>query len=255
MKFLKSVVFCFPPHRLAGMKHFGRYHWFLLITFLILWVILAIRPLYRHDWILENILVVLFVPIAIFSARYFRLSDFSYTLITVFLILHIVGAHYTYEKVPFGYTLSSAFGATRNHYDRIVHFAFGFLLSYPIREMFLRIASVRGFWGYLLPLDLTLSMSAIFELFEWAVAAIVNPTAGLAYLGSQGDIWDAQKDMALAGLGAVITMSVIASINWYYDKKFWTELRESVRIKNQMPLGEERLRELIRLKRGSRRKK
>jgi putative membrane protein len=237
------------------MKLFARYHWFLLTTFLILWAILAIRPLYRHDWILENILVVLFVPVAIFTARYFRLSDFSYTLITVFMILHIIGAHYTYEKVPFGYTISSAFGATRNHYDRIVHFAFGFLLSYPIREMFLRIASVRGFWGYFLPLDLTLSMSAIFESFEWAVAAVVNPTAGLAYLGSQGDIWDAQKDMVLAALGAVITMSVIAAINWYFDKKFWVELRESLRIKNQMPLGEERLRELIRLRRASRTRK
>ena len=123
------------------------YQKFLLATFVVLWVVLAIKPLYRQDWLLENILVAVLVPTGLLIARYFRLSNLSYTLITVFLILHITGAHYTYEKVPFGYTLSDWFGAERNHYDRIVHFSFGFLLAYPIREMFLRIASVRGLWG------------------------------------------------------------------------------------------------------------
>lgn len=228
------------------IKGFTRYQKFLLLTFFVLWILLAIRPTFRQDWLLENILVAIFVPIVILTSRYFRLSNFSYTLITLFLILHIIGAHYTYEKVPFGYSISSWFGATRNHYDRIVHFSFGFLLSYPIREMFLRIASVRGLWGYFLPLDVTLSCSAIFEIFEWTVAAIVNPEAGLAYLGSQGDIWDAQKDMGLAGLGALITMAVIALVNWWYDENFGHEFGESLRIKNQMPLGEVRLLELIR---------
>jgi putative membrane protein len=227
------------------MRLFSRYQWILLGTFVVLWIALAIRPLYRHDWLLENILVFLLAPALVLSARYFRLSNLSYTLLTMFLIMHIWGAHYTYEKVPLGFTLSDWFGASRNHYDRIVHFSFGFLLSYPIREMFLRIAAVRGFWGYFLPLDLTLSMSGLFEIFEWAVAAIVNPTAGLAYLGTQGDVWDAQKDMALAGLGAVIAMAVIAVVNHHYDARFWSEMRESFRVKNQMPLGEVRLRELI----------
>jgi putative membrane protein len=231
------------------MHIFTRYQWFLLGTFVVLWAVLAIRPLYRHDWLLENILVFIIAPALVVSARYFRLSNLSYTLITVFLIMHIWGAHYTYEKVPLGFTLSEWFGAERNHYDRIVHFAFGFLLSYPIREMFLRIAAVRGFWGYFLPLDVTLSMSGLFEIFEWGVAALVNPTAGLAYLGSQGDIWDAQKDMALASLGAVIAMSIIGIVNHHYDRNFWFEMRESFRVKNQMPLGEVRLRAMIAEKR------
>jgi putative membrane protein len=224
---------------------FTRYQKGLLGVFVVLWVALAIDPWYRQDWLLENILVLVLVPTGLLIVRYFRLSNLSYTLITLFLILHIIGAHYTYEKVPFGGVVSAAFGAERNHYDRLVHFSFGFLLAYPIREMFLRIASVRGFWGYVLPLDVTLSCSAIFEIFEWLVAAVVNPQAGLAYLGSQGDIWDAQKDMALAGLGAVITMTLIALVNWRYDEQFGAEFRDSLRVKNQMPLGEVRLRELI----------
>jgi len=233
---------------------FTRYQKVLLATFVILWVALAINPSYRQDWLLENILVLVLVPFGLLTARYFRLSNFSYTLITLFLLLHITGAHYTYEKVPFGYAISEWFGATRNHYDRIVHFSFGFLLAYPIREMFLRIASVRGFWGYLLPLDVTLSCSALFEIFEWLVAAVVNPEAGIAYLGSQGDIWDAQKDMGLAGLGALITMVLIALVNWRYDAAFWAEFRESLRVKSHMPLGELRLRELIRAGRRGRRR-
>jgi putative membrane protein len=224
---------------------FTRYQKGLLGVFVVLWVALAIDPWYRQDWLLENILVLVLVPTGLLIVRYFRLSNLSYTLITLFLILHIIGAHYTYEKVPFGGVVSAAFGAERNHYDRLVHFSFGFLLAYPIREMFLRIASVRGFWGYVLPLDVTLSCSAIFEIFEWLVAAVVNPQAGLAYLGSQGDIWDAQKDMGLAGLGAVITMTLIALVNWRYDEQFGAEFRDSLRVKNQMPLGEVRLRELI----------
>lgn len=231
---------------MAGLNGFTRYQKFLLAVFVVLWIILAIKPYYRHDWLLENILVAVLVPTGLLVVRYFRLSNLSYTLITAFLILHITGAHYTYEKVPFGYTLSGWFGVERNHYDRIVHFSFGFLLAYPIREMFLRIASVRGLWGYVLPLDVTLSCSAIFEIFEWLVAAVVNPEAGLAYLGSQGDIWDAQKDMGLAGLGALITMTIIALVNWHYDEQFGSEFRDSLRVKNQMPLGEVRLRELIR---------
>jgi putative membrane protein len=232
---------------------FTTYQKSLLGVFIVLWLALAIDPWYRQDWLLENILVLVLVPTGLLVVRYFRLSNLSYTLITLFLILHIIGAHYTYEKVPFGGVISAAFGADRNHYDRLVHFSFGFLLAYPIREMFLRIAAVRGVWGYLLPLDVTLSCSAIFEIFEWLVAAVVNPQAGLAYLGSQGDIWDAQKDMALAGLGALITMLIIAWVNWRYDEQFGAECRESLRVKNQMPLGEVRLRELIRTRKEQRR--
>ena len=108
------------------------YHYFLLISFLIVWVWAAINPLFPHDWLLENYLVFISVPLILLSARYFKLSDTSYGLITLFMILHVIGSHYTYAEVPFGDTLQVWFDADRNMYDRLVHFCFGFILAYPI---------------------------------------------------------------------------------------------------------------------------
>lgn len=176
----------------------------------VLWVFLAIHPLDRHDWILENILVVAAVGLMLGTYRIFPLSDLSYVLITVFMSLHTLGAHWTYSEVPFGYWLRDVFGFSRNHFDRIVHFSFGFLLAYPIREVFLRVASVRGFWAYYLPFDVTLAFSAAYEIMEWLIAALVAPNTGDAWLGTQGDIWDAQKDMTMAASGAAISMIVTA---------------------------------------------
>jgi putative membrane protein len=221
----------------------SRYHKLLIGIFAAVWLWAAIRPLYPHDWLLENMLVFLFVPFIIAGGYYFRLSDISYTLITVFMVLHLIGSHYTYSQVPFGYTLQQWFGAERNMYDRMVHFSFGLLLAYPVHEVFLRLAKVKGFWGYILPLDLTLSLSAIYEIIEWLVAAGVDPKAGIAFLGTQGDVWDAQKDMLLAGSGAALTMFVVALINWRLDRNFLAELKESLRVPvGDAPLGEERLR-------------
>ena len=179
-----------------------KYHWFLVVIFLIVWILAAINPVFPKDWLLENYLVFFFIPIILLVGRYFRLSKVSYTLIPLFLILHVIGSHFTYAEVPFGFTIQDWLGASRNMYDRLVHFSFGLLLFYPIREMFMRFAKVKGFWSYLIPIDLLGSFSAIYELLEWLAARNVDPAAGLAFLGSQGDIWDAQKDMALAILGA-----------------------------------------------------
>ncbi len=168
-----------------------KYHYFLIICFLVVWVWAAINPVYPHDWLLENYLVFIFVPIIILLGHYFKFSKVSYTLITIFMILHVIGSHYTYAEVPFGYTLQDWFGADRNMYDRLVHFLSGFLMFYPAREIFIRLAKVKGFWSYLLPIDLWGSFSAIYEIIEWRTAVKVSPTAGLAFLGTQGDIWDA----------------------------------------------------------------
>lgn len=224
-----------------------RYQTLLVLAFLAAWIWAATNPLFRHDWLLENYLVFMFVPIILISGRYFRLSNVSYTLITVFMILHVVGSHYTYAQVPFGYTLQHWIGASRNMYDRLVHFSFGFLLAYPIREVFVRITRVKGFWGYYLPLDVTLSFSAAYEIIEWLTVQRVDPASGLAFLGAQGDVWDAQKDMTAAAIGAVIAMLAIAAINWWYNPHFWRELGESFRIaRGDEPLGEVKLRELMR---------
>lgn len=205
------------------------YHYFLILSFSAVWVWAAINPLFPHDWLLENYLVFISVPLILLSARYFKLSDTSYGLITLFMILHVIGSHYTYAEVPFGDTLQAWFDADRNMYDRLVHFSFGFLLAYPIHEMFLKVARARGFWSYFLPLDLTMSFSALYEVIEWFAARTVDPVAGIAFLGSQGDIWDAQKDMGLAGLGALIAMIIVASVHAYQKQNFWQEMKESVR--------------------------
>ncbi len=148
-----------------------------------------------------------------------------------------MGSHYTYAEVPYEEWLPF-FAGGRNHFDRLVHFLYGLLLAYPIREMFLRIGNVRGFWGYFLPLDLTMSTSMLYELIEWGTAELVGGELGAAYLGTQGDIWDAHKDMALASIGALIAMCVTAMINRSMQRDFAQEWAESIRVKRKKPLGE-----------------
>lgn len=177
-----------------------------------LWIVTAIHPLDPKDWLLENVLAVSFVAILVLAYRFIPLSDLAYLLIVAFLSLHAIGAHYTYSEVPLGYWAMRWFGFERNHFDRLVHFSFGLLMAYPIREVFLRVASARGFWAYYLPLDVTLAFSAVYEIVEWLVAVVVAPEAGAAYLGTQGDVWDAQKDMLAAGIGALLCMLITATV-------------------------------------------
>jgi putative membrane protein len=181
----------------------------LVAWYLIIWIGLAIAPLYRSDWLLENILVFVTVAVLVFTYRWFPLSDVSYLLITLFLTLHAIGAHYTYEKVPLGFWLQDAFNLSRNHFDRIVHFSFGFLLGYPLRELLLRVTRTNKWWIYFLTVNLALSGSSFFELLESWVAQIVSPELGVAYLGTQGDEWDAQKDMTLALVGVLLCLGVV----------------------------------------------
>jgi putative membrane protein len=201
------------------------------------WVALAIHPLDRSDWWMENALVFLGVGLLVWTHRAFPLSRISYTCIFVFMVLHTLGSHYTYAKVPYQEWFPALAGG-RNQFDRLVHFCYGLLLAYPIREMFLRIGNVRGFWGYFLPLDLTMSTSMLYELIEWGAAVTVGKDLGAAYLGTQGDIWDAHKDMALASLGALICMCITALVNRRLQRDFANEWAESIRIKRRRPVGE-----------------
>jgi len=234
-------------------RAYKRYLGVLLLLYAVLWVALAIDPHDRADWALENALVLAF-GLGMWAAhRQFVFSRVSYTLIFAFLCLHAVGAHYTYAEVPYnawwqaltGDSFNSMFGWERNHYDRLVHFSYGLLLAYPIREIFLRVAEVRGFWGYFLPLDFTLSTSAMFEMFEWAAAEVFGGDLGVAYLGTQGDVWDAHKDMGLAALGAVVAMLVTLAINRRLQRDFAREWSDSLRVKDARPYGEEEIARLL----------
>ncbi|MBL8036713.1 MAG: DUF2238 domain-containing protein [Nitrospira sp.] len=178
----------------------------LLLWYGLLWTWLAIGPVNRRDWLLENLLAFALVLLLTLTYRRFQLSTLSYCLITFFMTLHAVGAHYTYAEVPLGFWLQDLLSLSRNPFDRIVHFAYGALLAYPVREILVRLAGVRGLWSYYLSASLILAQSGQFEIIESIVAALVSPELGNAYLGTQGDEWDAQKDMAAALGGAVLAM-------------------------------------------------
>ena len=226
----------------------------LLVVLVVLGVALGIAPNHRQDWLLENVLVVVGVLTLVLTWRRFPLSRLSYALIFAFLVLHEVGAHYTYSEVPYdewfrsltGRTLNERLGWERNHFDRLVHFSYGFLLAYPLRELFVRVADARGFWGYALPLDLVMSTSMLYELVEWAAAEFFGGELGVAYLGTQGDIWDAHKDMLLATTGAALALTLTALVHRRLDRDFQREWADSLRVKHAEPLGEvavERLRQ------------
>lgn len=184
----------------------------LVLWLIVLWIITAIDPLYPRDWLLENLLVFIWSAVLIFTYRRFRFSNPSYVLFTLFLSLHLVGAHYTYAETPFGFWLQTLFDFERNHYDRIVHFAFGLLIAYPMREILLRQSGITVTWSYFLTINCILAFSAFYEVLEVIAAMIVSPELGDAYLGTQGDEWDAQKDAFLAFLGSIVAMLVTWSL-------------------------------------------
>jgi putative membrane protein len=176
------------------------------------WILLAIRPVDRGDWFLENLLVFASLAVLIFTYSRFQFSNLTYVLITLFLALHAVGAHYTYAEVPAGFWIQDWLHLSRNHFDRAIHFAFGLLLLYPLRELLLRAANVRPAWASWLALAAIAALSSSFESVEAIIAQIVHPDLGAAYLGTQGDIWDAQKDMVAAIFGGLLAMAPIAAI-------------------------------------------
>lgn len=196
---------------------------------------------FPQDWLLENVLVLAALPVLWAIYRKLPFSRLSWTLVFLFYYLHELGAHYTYSNVPydvwwqslFGRSLNEMMGWERNHFDRLVHFLYGLLLAYPVREIFLSLARARGFWGYFLPLDLVLSSSALYELFEWAAAEIFAGDIGVAYVGAQGDFWDAQKDMALAMTGALIALLITLAVNLRYQRDFAREWAMSLRVKSR----------------------
>jgi putative membrane protein len=185
-----------------------------ILVFLAVWVDSFIATTDVANWLLENLLVFLFVGFLVLTHKRFQFSDLTYLLICVYMCLHVYGSKYTYAENPFGYWLQDAMNWSRNHYDRIVHFGFGFLLAYPMRELFLKWLKFPRWVAWLLPIEITMSISALYELIEWAVADLFFPEQGPAYLGTQGDIWDAQKDVFLAFIGAVLATTIVSSIKW-----------------------------------------
>jgi putative membrane protein len=175
---------------------------FLLAAYIVHFSVLAINPYSRDVWFAENLPMVIIVLALVSTYRRFAFSNTSYLMMSALIFLHTIGGHYTFERVPFGF-ITDLFGFTRNHYDRIAHFSVGFY-AYPIAEFIFRKGYTRA-KGLLAFTGITaiFTVAAVYEIIEWWYAASADPEAGLAFLGSQGDIWDAQKDMLSDGLGSV----------------------------------------------------
>lgn len=162
----------------------------------------AFHPYDRHDYLLEIATPVGGWLLLWITARRFRFSALAYRLIFVEGIVLIVGAHYTHERVPAFDWLRDALGRVRNDYDRLAHFCVGFLLVVPVREILARTTPLRGRALNVMSAVSLLAFGAFYEITEWWIAVLSSPETGTAYLGSQGDVWDAQKDMLLDGVGA-----------------------------------------------------
>jgi putative membrane protein len=174
------------------------------------WFSLAISPVNRIGWFLEHTLTLVGVALLAKTHRTTPLSNVSYSLIGLFACLHSIGAYYGYAQVPFGFWMRDAIELDRNHYDRVVHFGFGFLLAYPVREFIMRATSLRRAWTYYLPMEVIVAISGVYEVLEMFVAMVIRPDMGVLYLGTQGDVWDAQRDMGMAAAGSVLMMSLVA---------------------------------------------
>lgn len=185
-------------------------------------LISGISPTDRGDWLLENLLVAIALPLFVYGRKSVGFSYASLISLFVFLCLHEIGAHYTYSEVPYREWLHTLSGTStkaihlegRNHFDRVVHFAYGLLVMPAVLELFARRAPPRGLWRWLMPLTFVMAHSMTYELVEWAAAAVFGGELGQAYLGTQGDPWDAQKDMALATLGSIAALVLLTALRW-----------------------------------------
>jgi len=186
----------------------------LLAFYIVLFIICAIEPYDRDVWWAENIPILIVVGAIVWFSRIHRFSNTSYILMSVFIMLHTIGGHYTFERVPFSW-VSDLFGFERNHYDRIAHFSVGFY-AYAIAEVLMARRLVRTRWIIsLFPVFAIASVAGIYEIIEWQYAISADPKAGIAVLGSQGDIWDAQKDILADTLGAMLVMLL-----FFYQHRF-----------------------------------
>lgn len=180
----------------------------LLVAYLLEFAFLSINPYARDVWFVENMTVfIIVVALVILYARGVRFSNLAYFFMFILPFMHTIGGHYTFERVPFDW-FNDLFGFERNMYDRVAHATVG-LYAYPIAEYVLAKKKVAtAAWATFLALTSIVTVAAFYELFEWWYAVIADPTAGIAVLGAQGDIWDAQKDMLMDTLGAVFALIV-----------------------------------------------
>jgi len=181
----------------------------LLLSALAVGAALGLSPQSRHDWAVELIVPALMVAACLVGHRWFVFTRLAYWLIFAHVLVQLWGGHFTYGKEPVFTCIDALLKLGRNHYDRLAHFAVGFLLFIPIREMVLRLAGVSRGWACFFTLAILGAVAGLWEVFEWGVVAL-QPELTEEYLGLQGDRWDAQKDIALATVGALAAWPLLA---------------------------------------------
>jgi putative membrane protein len=199
----------------------------LLSTAALLLLLSCIGAPYPEQMYLQHIPTVVAIAMLVVSSRRYPLSNAAFTCLIVFLMLHILGARYIYSYVPYdrwmkallGTDLTSIFHFQRNHYDRLVHFAFGLLWALPAWEVCIRTFKVPRRFAFYVAFEFVLAFSALYELFEWGLTMVLSPNDADAYNGQQGDLWDAHKDMAFAMLGSLVTLGVLFFRGRRYDAR------------------------------------
>jgi len=197
--------------------HQQRFKIFTLFVFFIILIVSCINPVYPREMYMQHSATVVVAFFLIYAIKKNILSNRSFLMIVIFMIFHIIGARWIYSYTPYdqwiksltSFSLNSYFGFERNHYDRLIHFLFGFLILIPIRELFLKKPGMMLKTSNQIAFLSILSLSMLYEIFEWMLSIVLSPGAAEAYNGQQGDYWDAQKDMALALIGALCMLIIL----------------------------------------------
>lgn len=180
-------------------------HQLIYAIYIVVWIAMAIHPKYPADWLLENILVFLFFPFVIWMDLKYRFSVAALAMLLIFASLHSLGSHFTYAEMEYFDIITKWMGFERNHFDRVVHFLFGLLLFRIFFEMVMPHSKTYKS-AMFFTITIILSISMLYEIIEWLAAIIFHPELGIAFLGTQGDVWDAQKDNLAAFLGAMLNL-------------------------------------------------
>jgi len=198
-------------------------HKLIYAIYVIVWIIMAINPKYPQDWLLENVLVFFIFPLIIWMDKKHHYSLLSIILFLVFASLHSLGTHYTYAEMDHFNVITQFFGFERNHFDRLVHFLFGLLLFRLLFEMITPgIKSLKT--ALLFTFTMIISISTLYEMLEWLAAITFHPELGIAFVGTQGDVWDAQQDMLFAIIGALINLIFYRSYEKLLNNKVHQDL-------------------------------
>ena len=193
----------------------------LLAALLVVWAVSCIKLPHPEYFAMQHLPTVIAVVALVWVERRVGITRLGFALVIAFLLLHVVGARYLYSYVPYdewserllGLRINEQFGFERNHYDRLVHFAFGFLFVLPLWEFLEKPLKLRAIWAATGAICAVLAASAVYEIVEWAVAMIFAPDWAEAYNGQQGDVWDAQQDMALAWVGSILGVVLVGAFS------------------------------------------